>query len=104
MSHLHFLRQSLFFLTCFQIAIVITDGEQTTDRGEYTELSVAARGLKNKNVRVFSLGIGTNVDEKQLNDIASSPHNVFTATSFSDLSPAAKIIVQSSCSGRFWPL
>ena len=107
MSNLHFLKQSLF-TTCFQIAIVITDGEQTTNRGAYTALSEAARGLKNKNVRVFSLGIGARVDEKQLNDIASSPDNVLTATSFSDLSPAAKTIVRSSCPGRFclkrWPL
>ena len=80
---------------------MITDGEQTTDRGPYTELSEAARGLKNKNVRVYSLGIGTKVDREQLNDIASSADNVFEATSFSDLSPAAKTIVQSSCPGRF---
>ena len=79
---------------------MITDGEQTTNRGQYTELSVAASRLKNKNVRVFSLGIGKNVDSKQLNDIASSPDNVFTAASFSDLSPAATTIVQSSCPGR----
>ena len=79
---------------------MITDGEQTTDRGTYTELAEAARGLKNKKVRVFSLGIGTKVDEKQLNDIASSLGNVFTAASFSDLSLAAKTIVQSSCSGK----
>ena len=80
---------------------MITDGEQTTDRGPFTELSVAARGLKNKNVKVYSLGIGTKVDSKQLNEIASSPDNVFEAANFSDLSPAAKAIVQSFCPGRF---
>ena len=84
-----------------QIAIVITDGKQTTDRGAYTELSVASRGLKNKGVIVFSLGIGRNVDQTQLNDIASSSKNVFTAVSFSELAPVAETIVQNSCPGTF---
>ena len=84
-----------------QIAIVITDGQQTTDRGRYTELSVASLPLKNKDVIVYSLGIGKNVDATQLNDIASSSKNVFTATSFGELTPVAETIVQSSCPGRF---
>ena len=87
-----------FFL---QVAIVITDGKQTTDRGSYTELSVASRGLKNKGAMVFSLGIGRNVDLTQLNDIASSNDNVFTAASFAELAPVAENIVQNSCPGKF---
>ena len=49
---------------------------------------------------MFSLGIGRNVDRTQLNDIASSNNNVFTAASFAELAPVAKTIVQSSCPGR----
>ena len=79
---------------------MITDGKQTTDQGSYTELSVASRGLKNKGVKVFSLGIGRNVDRTQLNDIASSNDNVFTAASFGGLAPVAETIVQNSCPGR----
>ena len=48
---------------------------------------------------MFSLGIGRNVDQNQLNDIASSNNNVFTAASFAELAPVAKTIVQSSCPG-----
>ena len=84
-----------------QVAIVITDGKQTTDQGSFTELSVASRGLKDKNVKVFSLGIGRNIDRTQLNDIASSNNNVFTAASFAELAPVAETIVQNSCPGRF---
>ena len=53
---------------------------------------------------VFSLGIGRNVDRTQLNDIASSNNNVFTAASFAELEPVAKTIVQSSCPGGIFIL
>ena len=49
---------------------------------------------------MYSLGIGTNIDPTQLNDIASSNNNVFTAASFAALTPVAKSIVQNSCPGR----
>ncbi|XP_015750459.1 PREDICTED: uncharacterized protein LOC107330348, partial [Acropora digitifera] len=81
-----------------QIAIVITDGEQTTDRGQFTELSEASLSLKNKNIQVYSLGIGSGVNETQLEDIASSVENVFSATSFTELTPVATAIVARSCS------
>ena len=84
-----------------QIAIVITDGEQTKDRGPYTELSEASRGIKNKNVEVFAFGIGSRVDQDQLNEIASSSDNVLNAANFAELIPAAKNIVQKSCPGKF---
>ncbi|XP_068678399.1 adhesion G protein-coupled receptor L4-like [Montipora foliosa] len=80
-----------------QIAVVITDGQQTTDRSSFTELSEASRGLKDKNVNVFSLGIGSGVNEIQLTDIASSAKNVFTAPTFADLTPAVDTIVENSC-------
>ncbi|CAH3037506.1 unnamed protein product [Porites evermanni] len=80
-----------------QIAIVITDGEQTTNRGPYTPLSEASKGLKDKQVILYALGIGKNVNQDQLNAIASSKNNVFTAASFSDLTPVAQTIVQNSC-------
>ena len=95
---------ALFFFF-LQIAIVITDGEQTTNKGPYTPLSIASRGLKDKNVRVYALGIGKRINRDQLNEIASSNVNIFTATSFSELAPLAQIIVQySSNPGRPWQM
>lgn len=82
-----------------QIAIVITDGEQTTNRGPYTPLSIASRALKDKGVKVYSLGIGKTVNRDQLSETASSSSKVFTASSFSELAPIAMEIVQSSCPG-----
>ncbi|XP_074618780.1 collagen alpha-1(XX) chain-like [Acropora palmata] len=80
-----------------QIAIVITDGKQTINRGPYVELSVASRGLKDKNVNVYPLGIGPNVDQAQLEEVASSANNIFTAPNFDELIPVADTIVQNSC-------
>ena len=80
------------------IAIVITDGEQTIHREDYTPLPEASQGLKDKNVILYSLGIGKNINQGQLNVIVSSKNNVFTAASFSDLK--AQTIVQNSCLGR----
>ena len=51
-----------------------------------------------KNVILYSLGIDKNINQGQLNAIASSKNNVFTAASFSDLK--AQTIVQNSCPGR----
>lgn len=61
---------------------------------------MASSGLKLKKVQVYSLGIGKNLDQKQLEDIASSKDKVFVATSFADLAPVAQEIVQNSCPGR----
>ena len=78
---------------------MITDGQQTTDRGPYVPLSEASRGLKDKNVELFALGIGSGVDQGQLREVASSSNNVFTAKGFEGLKPVAKTIVQSACPG-----
>lgn len=61
---------------------------------------MASRRLKDKNVNVYSLGIGPNVDQAQLEDVASSANNTFTASNFDELIPVADTIVQDSCPGR----
>ena len=61
---------------------------------------MASRGLKDKNVNVYPLGIGPNVDQAQLEEVASSANNIFTAPNFDELIPVADTIVQNSCPGR----
>ena len=73
---------------------------RSTIRGPFTELSEASLPLKRKNIQVYCLGIGSGVKQTQLNDIASSAENVFSATSFTELTPVAKAIVARSCSGK----
>ena len=63
-------------------------------------LSIASRGIKDKNVKVYSLGIGRKVNRDQLSEIASSDTNVFTAANFAKLASVAQNIVQNSCPGK----
>ncbi|XP_027057449.1 collagen alpha-1(XII) chain-like isoform X1 [Pocillopora damicornis] len=79
-----------------QVAIVITDGQQTTTKA-YTPLDQASKGIKDKGVEVFALGIGSGVDTSQLRQIASSNDNVFTAPGFNELESVVKQIVEKTC-------
>ena len=79
-----------------QVAIVITDGEQTTTK-EYTPLNIASKRIKDKGVEVFALGVGGGVNVDQLREIASSNDNVFTSPSFEELVNVVKPIVEKSC-------
>ena len=81
-----------------QVALVITDGQQTKDRASYTPLSEASSLLKNKGVHVYSFGVGTKVNKDELNKIASHPKNdVFQATSFDDLGQHLQKIIDNVC-------
>lgn len=89
-------RTIAFGLFLFQVAVVITDGRQTTEGG-YTRLSVASQGLKSKGVTVFVVGVGKNVDQGELRDMASGPSNVFTAASFTHLQELSPRITTTLC-------
>ena len=81
-----------------KVAILITDGIQTTDRGPYTDLGVAAKSLRDIGVHVYSFGIGKALDPVALSTIASyKQENVFRASNFSDLAGPAKSILASVC-------
>ena len=79
-----------------QIALVITDGEQTTT-GVFTPLDEASKDMKDKGVVVCSLGVGSGVSSETLRQIASSDDNVFTSTGFEELINVVKPIVEKSC-------
>ena len=82
-----------------QVAIVITDGEQTTSEA-YTPLDIASKRIKDKGVEVFALGVGGGVNVDQLRQIASSNDNVFTSPSFEELVNVVKPIVEKSCPSK----
>jgi len=92
-------------LFCNQMLIVLTDGEQTK-RGQWTPLGLASRYVKEKGVRVFSMGIGKSVSRDELNQISSNPsRNVFTAKSFRTLEPVIQQIIDTVCfPGKFCSL
>lgn len=85
----------------FQIAVVITDGEQTTN-DPFTELSIASSGIKNKGVTVYALGIGKRVKLSELQSIASSNDSVSSASSFKELQNLTDRMRASLCKGMWY--
>ena len=75
---------------------MITDGRQTTT-SQYTKLSEASRGIKNKGVIVYAIGVGSGVDQAELEEIASGLDYVFTSSSFESLQNEASKIRKSVC-------
>ena len=75
---------------------MITDGKQTTT-SQYTKLSEASRGIKNKGVIVYAIGVGSGVDQAELEEIASGLDYVFTSSSFQSLQNEASKIRKSVC-------
>ena len=92
-----FISQSVF--NSQKVAIVITDGEQTTTKA-YTPLDIASQRIKDKGVEVFALGVGGGVNTDQLRQIASSNDNVFTSAGFDELVSVVKPIVEKSCPSK----
>ena len=80
------------------MAIVITDGKQTKD-GVFTSLLEASEGIKNKGVTVYAIGVGNGVDRNELEEIASSPDNVLTSSSFRELVTIAPRLRNVVCQG-----
>ena len=76
---------------------MITDGAQTRDRGDYTDLTTASSGIKNKGVTVFALGIGKSVDLSEVDKIASGGDYVYSAESFRDLEGISSRLKKSLC-------
>lgn len=56
---------------------MITASTQSSYPGRYTPLATASQGLKDRGVQVYVLGVGPNVDDQELNDVASRPQNVY---------------------------
>lgn len=83
-----------------QLAVVITDGKQTTT-GNYTRLSEASRGMKNKGVIVYALGVGSGADRAELEEIASRSDYVSLSPSFKDLLNISSGIRQLFCAGKY---
>ncbi|XP_031572994.1 collagen alpha-6(VI) chain-like [Actinia tenebrosa] len=83
-----------------KMAFVITDGTQTRDRDAITPLATASARLKAKGIRVYAMGIGTRVSNKELNDVATSPKYVYRASDFKQLVRGVDTVVRSICEGK----
>ena len=86
-----------------QVALVMTDGKQTVRNDTILSsdiLSAAVQPLKDKNVKVISLGIGKNTNLFDLMTIASSSDDVYLAENFAVLKGLVANLTQNKCPGR----
>lgn len=79
---------------------MITDGRQTKT-GNYTRLSVASQGIKNKGVIVYAVGVGSGVYKAELEEIASTPDKVFISSTFEDLQKISSELTRRMCEGEW---
>ncbi|KAK3759163.1 hypothetical protein RRG08_036954 [Elysia crispata] len=73
--------------------IVITDGKSTDASKTQTE----AAALRQTNITVLAVGVGSGVDIQELNTIASSPSLVFNVSNFQALSNITDQVVTDVC-------
>ncbi|KAK2170566.1 hypothetical protein LSH36_2g14112 [Paralvinella palmiformis] len=78
------------------VAVVLTDGKSTW---EANNTIPEATLLKEDGVKIFSIGIGSDINVDELNAIASNPTRpyVYQVESFSDLIVLIGVIVNSTC-------
>ena len=76
------------------VVIVITDGKANDD------VEGPATQLRSLPAAIFAIGVGTNFDRAELEKIAGSSANVFTAD-FDNLDQIIENIKQSACKGQF---
>jgi len=89
------------FGNILQVCLVITDGQQTKDKGPYTPLDIASAPLKKKDITIYALGIGTNVDVGELTQIGSGPEFVYSAKGFDELQAEVEGISKAQCQGMY---
>ena len=58
---------------------MITVSAQSSYPGRYTPLDTASQPLKDSGINVYVVGVGPDVDDQELNDVASQPQNVYRA-------------------------
>ena len=67
-----------------KLIILLTDGSQTKT-ADSVDPAIIARKIRNSNVLIYVIGIGSNIVVNDLAKIAGSTQNVFTASSFDSL-------------------
>ena len=81
----------------------MTDGKQTIKNSIILSsdiLSAAVQPLKDKNVKVISLGIGKNANLFDLMTIASSSNDVYLDENFAVLKGIVANLTRKKCQGR----
>ena len=77
-----------------KVAIVITDGHST----HKDKTKEQAQKLKEQDVEIYSIGVGNDVDEEELGNMASNK-NVFRVDTFSALEHLRPLLLRQVCKG-----
>ena len=83
----------------FQVAVLITDGPQSTAE-PHVPPEVASSALQKRGVIVYTIGFGNQVSASQLERIASASNYIYTVGSFMDHGSAADDISSTICKGK----
>ena len=79
-----------------KILFILTDGKQTKVQ-EATPLNEAVKPLKNAGVRVYAVGIGSNVDGEELRSMVDNDRDVLRVDDFKELVFKAQEIAGQTC-------
>lgn len=79
-----------------KIFILLTDGKQTMAQDVLT-LDEAARPLHERDVKIFVVGMGSNVDVEELKAVALDKKDVFLAPSFDNLVSLSGSLSKKMC-------
>ena len=79
-----------------QIAMVITDGEQT-QAPDAINLKEASEPLRKAGVQVLALGIGSSVNPDELRLLVEKDEDVLLAKSFTDVLVKVNSLIKSTC-------
>lgn len=79
-----------------QIAMVITDGEQTQE-ADTKDLKEMSEPLRKAGVRILALGVGSGVNPKELRLMVERDEDVLLAKSFTDLLERVGGLIKSTC-------
>ena len=85
-----------------QIAFVVTNGKHASGEDEKA-LDVASRQLRGTGVKVIALGVGTEVDSKELRLMADDEERILRANSYDELILEKKNVSRKICqeAGKF---
>ena len=80
--------------TAKQVAIVITDGESLQDK-----VTEPAKKMRKAGVEIFAIGVGSNYNRAELEDMATNPDNehVFHVDNFDTILDIEREILRDVC-------
>ena len=82
-----------------KVVVILTDGQPTAKSEEdaVKEAIIAANELKEKDIEIYAIGLGSKVDQKFIKEIASAPDKAYLAPSRKDLQRIYRNITSNLC-------